>query len=155
MILGASFYGYIIATVTSLVSSVDANTEKYYEKMHMIHAYMRAQKFPRGEWVFTSSRCPTSIRTFANSCDQSIPTTTELQQKVHKYFKRFYEENTSLDAKAILNDLDPKLREEVGLCLIEQSLLKSYLFMPLAESSLCKLPVIFKLSIFETGRYVT
>jgi hypothetical protein len=92
--------------------------------MHMIHAYMRAQKFPR-----------------------------ILQQKVHKYFKRFYEENTSLDAKAILNDLDPKLREEVGLCLIEQSLLKNYLFVSMAESSLCKLPVIFKLSIFETGRY--
>ena len=29
MIVGASFYGYIIATVTSLVTSVDANTEKY------------------------------------------------------------------------------------------------------------------------------
>ena len=118
-------YGYLIATVTSVVTNIDANTQLYYQKMANIHAYMRLQKFPR-----------------------------DLQHRVHDYFTRFYDDNTSLDVKAILNDLDPKLREEVGLCMIQGSLLQNYLFRSLPENELSKLPVIFKLSIFETGRYV-
>ena len=37
-----------------------------------------------------------------------------LRHRVHRYFKQYFEQRTALDECAILNDLDPALREEVG-----------------------------------------
>ena len=47
MIAGASFYGYMIGNITSIVAEGDAHTKAYYEKMKKISAWCDHQEFPR------------------------------------------------------------------------------------------------------------
>ena len=46
MVVGGGFYGYIIASMASLVSTFDVNQNLYYEKMDTVVAYMRQRNFP-------------------------------------------------------------------------------------------------------------
>ena len=39
MIVGATFYGYMIGVITSQVAEGDAHAKAYYEKMKKISAY--------------------------------------------------------------------------------------------------------------------
>ena len=41
MVAGGAFYGYIIASIASIVTQVDANANSYYERMDMIHTCAR------------------------------------------------------------------------------------------------------------------
>ena len=77
MVIGGSFYGYIIANISSIVSASDTNHRAYYERMDMIHTYMALKRFPK-----------------------------PLRHRVHRYFKRYFEQRTALDECAILNDLE-------------------------------------------------
>ena len=62
---------------------------RYYDKMATIHTYMTLKRFPGG-----------------------------LRHRVHLYFKSYFEQRTALDECAILNDLAPQLRAEVGQCCV-------------------------------------
>ena len=44
MILGGSFYGFLLATMSSLVSHMDSNSRKYYERMDEVISYMQHRK---------------------------------------------------------------------------------------------------------------
>ena len=46
MIIGCSFYGYIVASMSSVVSSTDENAARYYEKMDMVSSYLKTRRFP-------------------------------------------------------------------------------------------------------------
>ena len=37
MVIGGAFYGYIIGNISSIVSTTDANSRAYFEKMDLIH----------------------------------------------------------------------------------------------------------------------
>ena len=47
MLLGGGYYGFIVATMASLVSNLDANAKSYYEKMDNVTSYMKKRKFPK------------------------------------------------------------------------------------------------------------
>ena len=44
-----------------------------------------------------------------------------LRRKVHRHFKKYFDERTALDECAILNDLNPALRQEVGKFLLQDT----------------------------------
>ena len=82
--LGGGFYGYIIASVASLVASWDINRKTYYERMDSVTTYMKVRKFPR-----------------------------PLYRKMRSYFRHFYAKKTSVDEHSILASLSTALRREV------------------------------------------
>jgi hypothetical protein len=89
MLLGGGYYGFIVATMASLVSNLDANAKSYYEKMDNVTSYMKKRKFPK-----------------------------VLFRKMRKYYKHYFEQRTALNESEILDDLSSQLRMEVALFLI-------------------------------------
>ena len=71
----------------------DANARAYNEKMGVVNAWLEFNDLPR-----------------------------DLRRKVRAYFKTFLAEKSALDEQAILNDLDPGLRAELGQHLIPDAL---------------------------------
>ena len=47
MFVGASFYGYMIGSITSLVAESDAHTKAYYDRMNIVTAWCDHHAFPR------------------------------------------------------------------------------------------------------------
>ena len=89
MIVGGSFYGYVVANMSSLVSATDSNSKAYFEKMDQVTSYMQVRRFPM-----------------------------ELAYRVRKHFKHTMNEKTALDERQILQELSTKLRREVCLYLV-------------------------------------
>merc|ERR1712232_210852 len=46
MVVGGSFYGYIVGTITSMVSINDLNSSAYWERMDLIQAWMDHHRLP-------------------------------------------------------------------------------------------------------------
>ncbi|KAH8086196.1 voltage-gated potassium channel [Aureococcus anophagefferens] len=68
----------------------------------------------------------------------------EMRRKVRTYFKTFLSERSALDEQAILNDLDPGLRAELGQYLIPDAVRDSALFSGLPPTVLAKLSTLLR-----------
>eukprot|EP00614_Pseudopedinella_elastica_P007740 CAMPEP_0172599264 /NCGR_PEP_ID=MMETSP1068-20121228/19323_1 /TAXON_ID=35684 /ORGANISM="Pseudopedinella elastica, Strain CCMP716" /LENGTH=887 /DNA_ID=CAMNT_0013399447 /DNA_START=195 /DNA_END=2858 /DNA_ORIENTATION=- len=121
MTVGGGIYGFIIASLASVVTTLDTNQKSYYERMEMIHSYMTIREFPPA-----------------------------LRSRTHRYFRKFFENHTALDEQAILNDLPPRLRNDVLRLLVNGAVRESYLFRDLSDSAVAKLALIFKTPEFES-----
>jgi len=91
MVVGGSFYGYVIGSMVSLIHQVNLNQEGYAEKMENVRAWLEFYKFPK--------------------C-------TRLQ--VLRYFKRYFAQNTVIaDAAIILECLPLDLQESVAEIVVD------------------------------------
>ena len=122
MIVGGAFYGYLIASIATIVTAQNANDQLYLERMDMIHTYMRIKRFP-----------------------------PRLRHRIHRYFKRYFSQRTALDENAILNDLEPALREEVGEYLIHDAVRRNYLFRELHPAVLGRIFSVFRPTSADVG----
>jgi len=125
MILGGSFYGFLLATMSSLVSHMDSNSRKYYERMDEVISYMQHRKFP-----------------------------LELAYRVRNYFKNFLREKNALDERRILQELSTRLRMEVCLFLINDVVYSVDLFTGLEPDALACLIIILKPVHCNEGDYI-
>jgi CRP-like cAMP-binding protein len=73
----------------------------------------------------------------------------ELRRKVGRYFKKYFEMKAALNEDVILNELEPELREEVGLFLCHHAVSSNALFVNLPKNSLMKLGSVLKPIVVE------
>merc|ERR1712232_892756 len=99
MVIGCTFYGYIIGHISSIISANDLNSRSYYERMESIHAWLRHHGFP-----------------------------IEVRRRLRRYFKAYLAERSALDESAIMSDLSPELRKRVSQCLIDDAVRNHQLF---------------------------
>ena len=125
MVIGGTFYGFIIASMSSIVAAVDANARQHSEKMDMINSYMAHHRFP-----------------------------PELKSKMRVHFKKCFEMRTALDEQAILNDLDPKLQQEVGIFLLNDVVHSNPVFKMLPKAMLTRVMLILRPMIVAPAQYV-
>jgi hypothetical protein len=131
MIVGGSFYGYVVANMSSLVSATDSNSKAYFEKMDQVTSYMQVRKFPM-----------------------------ELAYRVRKHFKHTLNEKTALDERQILNELSTRLRREVCLYLVNDIVYTVDLFQGLNPETFANVVINLKPmqcqvgdTIFHQGDY--
>jgi len=125
MVFGGAFYAYVIATLSSIVTNQDANQRLISEKMDSIMTYMRVRKFPK-----------------------------QLFRRVRNYYKHYYNMKTALNESSILNELSPKLRSEVALYLIDQTVSDNPLFKDMDATSFSRLiTILYPIKIVE-GEYL-
>ena len=115
MVIGGGFYGYVIGIIATLVAVSDANARAYNEKMGVVNAWLEFNDLPR-----------------------------DLRRKVRAYFKTFLAEKSALDEQAILNDLDPGLRAELGQHLIPDAVRAAQVFSGLPPTVLAKLSSLLR-----------
>lgn len=117
--IGCVFFSYVIGIIAGLVAATDANARAYEEKMAVVNAWLNFNHLPKS-----------------------------LRRKVRNYFKSFLQERTALDEQAILNDLDPGLRQELGSYLTPAVIRHSSLFGDLSPTILGKVnPILRPVSV--------
>ena len=94
MIFGGAYYGYVIATMSSLVRSIDQNASLYNKKLDGVSSYMVRKRFPK-----------------------------LLKRRIRMYYKSYFEIQTAVDEKAILSELPPHLQSAVANYLVDDDIL--------------------------------
>ena len=115
LIFGVSFYSYIVASVSSMVTASDAKSQVYYEKMDAISSWIAHHKLSR-----------------------------ELCHRIRLHFRQHYYARTALDEKEILGNLSPQLADEVTSCLLSGVVLEHPLFEWLPSGNAWKVLLICK-----------
>jgi len=109
MIVGGGCYGYVVGSVTSIVSRKDVHTRTYQQRMEVISGWLSHHQLP---W--------------------------DLRRRVRRYFKLQLAEKPSLEY-TVINDLNGKLREEVVQHLIHDDVQSNPLFDNLPKALLAHL----------------
>jgi len=125
MILGVAFYSYIIATVASMVTASDAKQAVYYERMEELRSWMRHYRFG-----------------------------LTLRRRTRRFFKEYYASSSAIDDAAILENLAPRLQEDVANYLLHDAIKHHPLFRDLPEGTLWKVLAIVRQVSFDPDAVV-
>lgn len=86
MLMGASLYAFIIGSVASLLSSIQAAKNRHWERIDSVTEFLRQRQVP-----------------------------AEIDAKVRNYYEYAWEHDRGMDKNAMLNDLPGPLRLEILL----------------------------------------
>ncbi|KAH8070690.1 voltage-gated potassium channel [Aureococcus anophagefferens] len=125
MLMGVSFYSYIIASVSSMVSSVDSKNAVYFEKMDQLASWMEHYNIEPA-----------------------------LKRRVRRFFKQFYTDHSAIEDEYIMEKLSPSLQEAISIYLLHDFVLEHSLFADLPEGSLWKVMLIVRSCTFGVARIV-
>jgi Ca2+-binding EF-hand superfamily protein len=126
MIVGCGFYAYLLGSITSVVSTIDANMRFYHERMGLINA-----------WLDHHTELPMA-----------------LSRKVRRHFKFLLTEKTALGDASILSDLSPDLRIEVAQYIVHSDVRYNVLFEGLPSQALSLLVPIIQTTRVEVNERV-
>ncbi|OQR87662.1 transcriptional regulator, Crp/Fnr family [Achlya hypogyna] len=84
MVVSAGTYAYVIASMSSIVASMNVTQSRYYERLNEVNAYMKARDLP-----------------------------ASLQLRTRKYYRYFLQRKTVYNEASILEDLPTNLKGEV------------------------------------------
>eukprot|EP00931_Biecheleriopsis_adriatica_P060525 TRINITY_DN36364_c0_g1_i1.p1 TRINITY_DN36364_c0_g1~~TRINITY_DN36364_c0_g1_i1.p1 ORF type:complete len:656 (+),score=91.14 TRINITY_DN36364_c0_g1_i1:60-2027(+) len=129
MVVGSSFYGYVIGSISALVAQQDLNLTSYFERMDLVYAWVNHYHLPKS-----------------------------LGLTVCRHFRHLMAERTAISENAFWHDLSPELQKEVGEFIVHEDVKYNHLFdgIPLSavvrlQSILIKFTVFAGLRITETG----
>ena len=125
MLIGVSFYSYIIASVSSMVSSIDSKNAIEIERMDQLAAWMDHYEIQPA-----------------------------LQRRVRRFFKQFYCEHSAIDDEYIMEKLAPNLQEAISRYLLHDFILEHKLFAELPEGALWKVMLIVRSMKYEPNSTV-
>ncbi|KAJ1461830.1 hypothetical protein M885DRAFT_611437 [Pelagophyceae sp. CCMP2097] len=125
MMVGVSFYSYIIASVASMVTAADAKSTLYFEKMDQLASWMAHYDLD-----------------------------AVLRRRIRRYFKQFYAERSALDENDIMHNLAPVLQEAVSVYLLHGAVIAHPFFRALPEGLLWKVMMIVRKVHVEAGQTV-
>jgi hypothetical protein len=116
MIFGGSFYGYIIGSITALVSETDLNHRAFNDRMDLVMA-----------WLDFHDELPTHLR-----------------RRIWRHFKDHLAKKTAVEDAIIMNDLSESLKNNVCEFLMHDDVRNNPLFEGLPTSEMSQLVVILE-----------
>jgi len=126
MVIGGTFYGYVIGNISSIVANKDLNEQAYYERMDGVNAWLDFHRFPR-----------------------------LMRLKVRRHFQAFLSEQSAICETDIFDDLSPTLREDLGKYLIKEEVTQNPLFDGLPIATIVRLQKILHQVRWEEHRFIT
>ena len=131
MVMAASalFWGYIVASMASIISSFSAQSEKAEQFMEQITHYLKSKNYP-----------------------------TTLTRKIQRYYRHYYYKEHATDELEFMENLSPTLQNEVSTFLLHnvkgRILTGIAIFDELNRRELSMLTMIMKPQFFEAGACV-
>jgi len=110
MVVGGSFYGYVIGSICSIVAKQDLNRAKFEERMDEVQAWLEHNRFPG-----------------------------IMKRKIRRYVKAHLSQKSALDVAEVMSFLSPELQEDVGHWLIHDDIKTNPLFDGLSVGVLVNL----------------
>jgi len=121
MIIGGGFYGYVVGSITSVISTSDANAQKYNEQMDLIQAWIEHHK--------------------------ELP--KPLARRIRRHVKQSLLEKAALEDSYVLFYLSPELRCEVSRYVISEEVRDNQLFEGMPATVIAKLVPIIQTILVE------
>lgn len=125
MVIGGSFYAYLIGKFASMCSTSDLNRRRYYERMELMQAWMDHHKLP-----------------------------LSLRRRVRRYFKHYLADKAAIDEADVLEDLSPDLRSEIGRLLLPTELRHNFLFSNMPRGIQARLLGIIKKMTVPDNQFI-
>jgi len=126
MIIGGCAYGYMIGSITSMVTSSDLNAAAIRGRMDLINAWL--------------------------DFHHEIPRTVRL--RVRNHFRTFFKHKAAVDDRVIMNDLSPELNMDVAYYLLADTIRHNLVFHGLPGPALARITQILKESTAEVGECI-
>jgi hypothetical protein len=117
MVVGGAFYGYIIGSVTSIVSDRDLNKRAFYSRMDLVQSWLDAH----------ASEIPKSLR-----------------RRVRKHYKVSLKQQSAMEDSSVLFELSPELRADMAFFILHPKVRSNPMFVSIPNSALVNLVVILK-----------
>lgn len=125
MVVGGAFYGYVVGSITSMVSNNDLNASAYYDRMDLIYAWLTHHRFP--------------------------PT---LRRGIVHFFKGYLTEKSAVDEATIWQDLSPELQKNVGEYMIHEDVKSNPLFDGMGIHSVVQLQSVLRRFTVKPGHTI-
>lgn len=126
MIIGGSFYGYIIGSMTSVITDMDIDARAFNERMEMLDAWLEFH--------------------------EKIPTL--LKRRIRRHFRRQLRERSSVDDGLIVKDLSPELRADTASFVIHVEVRRNPVFRELPNAALGSLLDVLKITSARRGESI-
>jgi len=123
MIIGGSFYGFVVGAITSVVSDSDLNASAYHERVDLVAA-----------WLNHHNKLP-----------------MEMKRILRRYFKAYLSEKSALSDSHVFQDMSHELQKEVGQYLIHDDLKHNPLFDGIGVGSVVQVQSILKMVTVQAG----
>lgn len=118
--IGGFVYAMVIASLTSVVTTMDSNQRIVSERLDAVSSYVKNRRFPR-----------------------------HLGRRLRRYFRHFYSQKTAIDEQVILSDLSTSLRMEVSSFLVSGMMGQIPMFKSLDPQMWSKILPLLRPSRFE------
>jgi CRP-like cAMP-binding protein len=126
MVLGGTFYGYVIGNISSIVANKDLNQAAYYDRLDGVNAWLDFHHFPR-----------------------------QIRKRVRNHFREFLAERAAISETQIFDDLSPPLRQDLGKFLIKEEVIQNPIFDGLSIATIVRMQKILHHVSWEEERYIT
>ena len=126
LFLGASLYAFMIGSIASLISNLDAAKVSFWERVDVINKYLRSRRVPH-----------------------------ELNEQVRKHYEYIWARYRGLREDDLFTDLPPSVRLEIRGHLIRDLLVAVPLFHHATVSLRNALLVALKPQIYAPGSFIT
>jgi len=126
MVIGASFYGYVVGSIASIISSHDVNAAAFYERLGLVQAWMNHHRFPRS-----------------------------LRRSVKRYFKTYLGYQSAASEASIFQNLTPTLQMDVANHMISDDVKHNPAFDGLPPGAMVRLQFILRRVTVDPGNYIT
>jgi CRP-like cAMP-binding protein len=126
MIIGGSFYGYMIGCMTSVITDMDIDTRAFNERMEMLDG-----------WLDFHDQIPTILR-----------------RRLRRHFRKQLRARTSVDTATIVKDLSPELRSDAAGFVIHLEVRQNAVFRNMPNSALGSLMDILQTSQAKRGENI-
>merc|ERR1719253_2130082 len=114
MIMGGSFYAYLIGTITALVADNDLNTRAFKDRMNLVMA-----------WLDFHEELPGALR-----------------RRIWRHFKEHLRKKTAVEDSIVMNDLPSNLKNTLAGFLLQDDVRYNPLFDSLPSSELPQLVLL-------------
>lgn len=126
MVIGGSLYGYVIGSVTSIVSDIDLNAHFYNERMEIFQS-----------WLDRHDELPIVLR-----------------RRLRRYFKRSLAAKSAISDSMVIRELSPELRADTAFYLINEHVRHHPMFKNIPNSALAKLVEVLQTTHPNATEYV-
>eukprot|EP00928_Gymnodinium_smaydae_P023881 TRINITY_DN19528_c0_g6_i1.p1 TRINITY_DN19528_c0_g6~~TRINITY_DN19528_c0_g6_i1.p1 ORF type:complete len:753 (+),score=110.49 TRINITY_DN19528_c0_g6_i1:31-2289(+) len=123
MIVGGSFYGYVIGCITSVVTDMDVDSRSFNDQMETVET-----------WLDRHNHLPSILR-----------------RRVRRHFRSQFQEDSSVDDQKMIRDLSPELRADVAYFIIHGAVRRNAVFCDLPNSAMATLVDVLKRIVSEVN----
>eukprot|EP00930_Biecheleria_cincta_P013604 TRINITY_DN12043_c0_g2_i1.p1 TRINITY_DN12043_c0_g2~~TRINITY_DN12043_c0_g2_i1.p1 ORF type:complete len:745 (-),score=119.41 TRINITY_DN12043_c0_g2_i1:94-2301(-) len=126
MVVGGTFYGILVGSISSMVAQSDLNATAFYERMDLVYAWSSHHALPN-----------------------------ELKTLVCRFFRLNYSRKSAIAESDLWNELTPELQKELGAYIVHEDVRYNPIFDGVPLSAVVRVQSVLHTFVIFAGRHIT